>query len=574
MTIRQPEEHPEPSRIEVGLLVHTHWDREWYRPFPQFRLRLVALIDEVLDGVAGSPFLLDGQAVVLEDYLEVRPERSADVSTALRQGAVEAGPWYVLADSLIPSGEGLVRNLLAGRHVLRSLRATTPDVLYCPDSFGHPAILPALAAGFGFSTVILWRGYGGASHPAGDAGQWLAPDESSVILYHLPADGYEFGSHLPTEIDAARERWSSMREVLAPRATTRLVLLTIGADHHAVALNLDRAIEALKEVAAPDDIRRSSIAEFGHELTERATRVALPIVSGELRDSYGYTWTLQGTFAARAALKRRYAETERLLIRDAEPWAALARLRGDGVDRRHLARAAWRQVLLCQPHDTLCGCSIDDVATAMSARLDEATAAAIEHRDASIMSIMGHDANAARTRPAAWKSVVLVRNASAHARSGVAEIDVDLVLDDAPVGPASAGIEPKVRRTGPLSIGQPPVPVQELSRERVFAREEASRHYPWNRLVERRRVLAWLTDVPPLGLATLSVEERRRQAAPLPARVNAERAAIVSDAMRIEWTASGLRVSAEGRPTVDDWIRVEAEGERGDLYTRSPIPGS
>lgn len=579
MTIRLPEKHPEPrlseaQRLDVRLVVHTHWDREWYRPFAQFRSRLVSLIDEVLGGAAGRPFLLDGQTVVLEDYLDVRPERSADVSAALRQGALEAGPWYVLADSLIPSGEGLVRNLLAGRRVLRSLRASAPDVLYCPDSFGHPAALPALAAGFGFGTVILWRGYGGASHAAADAAQWSAPDESSVILYHLPPDGYEFGSHLPTERNAARERWSSMREVFQRRATTGLVLLTVGADHHAAPANLESAIDALTGAAAPDSMLRSSLAEFARELVERTSRFPLPSVRGELRDSYGYTWTLQGTLAARASLKRRYALTERLLLRDAEPWAALARLFGDGPDRRYQARAAWREVLLCQPHDTLCGCSVDDVATAMSARLDEATAAASELRDASIMSIMGHDGNAARTRPAAWKSVVLVRNAAPRARSGVAELEVDLVLDDAPVGPASAGIEPKVRRTGPLSIGNPPVPVQELARERVFAREEASRHYPWNRLVERRRVLAWVSDAPPLGLAALPVEERRRQPTPAPDTVNSEANAICSRGMRIDSAPSGLRLSVDARPTVDDWICFEIEGERGDLYTRSAIPGS
>lgn len=579
MTIRRPEQHPEPllteTRIlDVRLVVHTHWDREWYRPFAQFRARLVSLIDGVLDGSAGAPFLLDGQAVVLEDYLELRPERAADVSNALRQAAIEAGPWYVLADELIPSGEGLVRNLLTGVRLIRSLRAAPPDVLYCPDSFGHPAFLPAIASGFGFASVILWRGYGGSTHPVGDTATWVAPDESSVVLYHLPPDGYEFGSHLPPEADAARERWQSIRDVLGPRSVTGLALLPAGADHHAPQARLDDAIASLSAAASPAVITRSSLAQFGGELVDRAREQPLPVVQGELRDSYGYAWTLQGTLGSRAALKRRYALTERLLTRDAEPWAALARLRGDGVDRRHLARAAWRQVLLCQPHDTLCGCSIDDVATAMSARLDEATAAAIEHRNASIMSIVGHDANAARTRPAAWKTFVLVRNAAAHARSGVTELEVDLVLDDAPVGPASAGIEPKVRRTGPVSIGEPPVPVQELSRERAFAREEASRHYPWNRLVERRRVLAWVADVPPLGLATLPVEERRRRVTPAPASVHAERNAISSDWMRIESGQSGLRVVADNRPTIADWLCFEVEGEKGDLYTRSPIPGT
>ena len=169
MTIRAPEEH-----LDVRVVVHTHWDREWYRPFPQFRARLVALIDELLEGRAGAPFLIDGQAAPLEDYLEIRPERAADISTSLRQGDLEAGPWYVLADALIPSGEGLVRNLLAGRRVMRSLRAAPPDVLYCPDSFGHPAFLPAIAQGFGYASIILWRGYGGSSHPPGDTSNWLA----------------------------------------------------------------------------------------------------------------------------------------------------------------------------------------------------------------------------------------------------------------------------------------------------------------------------------------------------------------------------------------------------------------
>ena len=59
----------------------------------------------------------------------------------------------------------------------------------------------------------------------------------------------------------------------------------------------------------------------------------------------------------------------------------------------------------------------------------------------------------------------------------------------------------------------------------------------------------------------------------MPARVTAERSAIASDSMRIESTPSTLRVTAEQR-IVDDWICVEAEGERGDLYTRSPIPAS
>jgi len=101
----------------VHLVAHTHWDREWYHPAGRFRQRLAALIDELLDDdEPRTPFLLDGQAVVLDDYAALRPGRTEKLARALRDGSIEAGPWYVLADELIPSGEALVRNLLMWAH--------------------------------------------------------------------------------------------------------------------------------------------------------------------------------------------------------------------------------------------------------------------------------------------------------------------------------------------------------------------------------------------------------------------------------------------------------------------------
>ena len=153
--------------FDVFVVAHTHWDREWYHPEPRFRARLVALIDELLDAPDGAPFLLDGQAILLDDYLGVRPDRADALSRALRDGEIESGPWYVLADLLIPSGEALVRNLLAGRRTVERLGGHPPDVLYAPDAFGHPAVLPMIAEGFGCPLIVLWRGYGGTRWPKG-----------------------------------------------------------------------------------------------------------------------------------------------------------------------------------------------------------------------------------------------------------------------------------------------------------------------------------------------------------------------------------------------------------------------
>ena len=222
--------NPDPARETppaqvVYVLAHTHWDREWYLPAGRFRQRLVALIDELLDGdESRSPFLLDGQAVVLDDYLDVRPERAGDLAAALQDGAIEAGPWYVLADELIPSGEALVRNLLAGRRTLRRLGAEPPPVLYSPDAFGHAAALPLIARGFGFDVAIVWRGFGSTRWPDGDTVRWQSADGSAVTLFHLPPDGYELGSNLPVDPANASARWRAMHDVLAARSRTGLLL--------------------------------------------------------------------------------------------------------------------------------------------------------------------------------------------------------------------------------------------------------------------------------------------------------------------------------------------------------------
>jgi len=170
--------------LDVHVVSHTHWDREWYQPMERFRQRLVALVDELLDDPPGvdESFLLDGQAIIIEDYLDVRPERAGELRRLLKDGRLEAGPWYVLADELIPSGEALVRNLFAGRRLLERFDAKSPPVLYCPDSFGHPAALPSIATGFGLPVVILWRGYGGPRWPTGDSARWSAPNGDGVVL--------------------------------------------------------------------------------------------------------------------------------------------------------------------------------------------------------------------------------------------------------------------------------------------------------------------------------------------------------------------------------------------------------
>lgn len=533
----------------------------------------MALVDELLDHPPpkGESFLLDGQAIVVEDYLSVRPERVGEVSSLLKDGRLEAGPWYVLADELIPSGEALVRNLFLGRRVLEQLGASSPPVLYCPDSFGHPAALPSLAAGFALPLAIVWRGYGGRRWPNTDTVRWRAPNGDEVVVYHLPRSGYEYGSALPTSSRLAEERWNRIRDELAPRSATSVVLLPNGADHHARQEHQQQAVRALKGAAkqSGDNVRASSLSGFARHVLEASSAWSLPEIGGELRDSYGYTWTLQGTFGSRAAQKRANATAERALLRDAEPWAALAHQRG-AISRLPLLVAAWRTLLQAHPHDTLCGCSIDAVARAMDFRIEDAMVQTIGIRDDALADLIGYDVAAIRAGGARWKPFVLIRNRAARPRGGVAVVEIKEFLADVPVGPGSASAPThRAAPSGRIAVAGTPA-LQVLGRRVGYDQLESPQHYPDKDLVSATRAAIWVEPIAGYGAVPVALGGAATHGdVPNPVRATAH--VLDNGLVRVVVSDDGrLAVSSpsDGRQ-IDDLFAIEDRVDKGDLYTPS-----
>src|SRR3954449_3365219 len=137
----------------VAIVPHTHWDREWYSPFQTFRVRLVRLLDDLLplleQDLSYTRFLLDGQTAVLDDYLEVRPEAAATLTRLAAAGRLSVGPWMVLMDEFMVSGETMIRDLQFG--IARGAQfGGVMDVGYLPDMFGHVAQMPQLLRLAGF----------------------------------------------------------------------------------------------------------------------------------------------------------------------------------------------------------------------------------------------------------------------------------------------------------------------------------------------------------------------------------------------------------------------------------------
>lgn len=549
---------------------HTHWDREWYRTAEQFRVGLVELMDEILG--SHEPFLLDGQAIVLDDYLAWKPEQREALCRSLTNGQVECGPWYVLADNLMPSGEALVRNLLVGRAALARLGAAAPPVLYCPDSFGHPAAGPVLAHGFGLTMAIVWRGYGGRGWGnSRDAARWRSTSGAEVHLYHLPPSGYEHAANVPAGA-GSENAWRNIAETLRLRAALPTQLVLNGADHHAPQHDFHEALAAGQRVLGREAISVGSLRMFvDRRLNEGATAV-LPTVIGELRASPGYAWALQGTLGTRTMFKRSCAQIDRLLLTRVEPMTAHAWWETH-ADFLSVEQGAWRLALENQPHDTRCGCSIDSVIDEAQSRTERATALATALSERAMLVRLGVDRDMARE--AAWdtpRSLALI-NVVPRRRGGLVECVVDLPLGPVLVGPGSDSAPASIRSVPPWSLGKDGLPVQLLKKERVVVLAESPRHYPRATLVQRVRALAWVDALPPMGIRSVPILERARRAA-APERVTATARELRNGRVTVGFSDSNRIVVRFGERVLDDVLSFEVVGDGGDLYTHSPIRGT
>ena len=563
--------------LTVFVVPHTHWDREWYDTAARFRQRLVPVVDEIIDLLNQDPafncFLLDGQAVILDDYLSVRPERRDELARLVGSGRLLAGPWYVLADELLSSDECLVRNLLTGYRTAAMLGGHVP-IGYSPDAFGHPAALPAILAGFGIRYAILWRGYGGEPGQEGDVFRWQGAGHAEITVHHLPPPGYEIGSGMPGEQEPLARRWRELEAVLKPRAGPRPLLLPAGADHHAADRELPGILARLATLAPGHRFRIASPLDYFAALPDDDT---LPTTRGELRFSYRYTWTLQGVHSTRSGLKRAIAEGDRLLVRWAEPQVALATMSG-GPDRSALLRSAWRDHLLNHPHDTLCGCLTDEVAREAAQRAESVIIQARGLLSDALHDRLGQDRSVARRNRPRWSPGLVVVNPRPRTLRGVVETTVSVFQDDVVVGRSAPAPDSVAVPGVPVFLDDAghAVPTQVLSDAEAYERLDSARDYPDQDRVRAFRVAVWSPAVPPLGLRHLreaGASERTAAAAPPEHAVRGTATALSGSWGMIKADApSGyLFVPGTGLDVLAGLGLLVSERDEGDTYTFQPV---
>jgi alpha-mannosidase len=367
------------SQTHLVVVPHTHWDREWYRTHEDFRYRLVGLLDGLLDLLEGDPsfrhFTLDGQTIVLDDYLEVRPQARERIARLVREGRLLIGPWHVLPDEWLVSGEALIRNLRLGLAKAAEFGGAM-SVGYVPDQFGHVGQLPQIFAGFGFEGAVLWRGVGDDIDDT--TFFWEAPDGTRMFGVYL-VHGY--GNAMNLSLDSASLARRIEGEIENQMAHSKIgsVLLMNGGDHLHPQPGLPTALAAAVDRLDGVTFEVGTLPGFLARARAEAP-AGLSVHRGELRSGLRAP-LLEGCASSRMRQKRLDFLNDRLLTRYLEPLAAWLDALGGDADPGRI-EFAWRVALENHPHDSICGCSIDAVHEEMEvrfARLSEIGGAHLRH---------------------------------------------------------------------------------------------------------------------------------------------------------------------------------------------------
>ncbi len=353
------------SQLKLFFLPHTHWDREWYLSFEEFRSQLLQLIDQLIEIMKKNPsyiFLLDGQTIILEDYFQIRG-KNLGLLKLIEQGRIKIGPWYVLPDEFLVSGEALIRNLKLGRKISRELGTEPVSVGYLPDMFGHISQMPEILSGFGIESALVWRGV-----PKMERNQffWKSPSGKKILAIYLPL-GYGFIFNLSRVLEEFLNQVGLFLGLIQAQDPSGVYLFLVGTDHWFPDPELARTIKKAQEHKQEWELKMAPLEEYISVLKPELKDI--PEYQGELR-SPARTQILPGTASARLYLKEMNFRAQALLEKYLEPALALSFFNRKNSHQKEL-EYLWKLLLSNHPHDSICGCSIDPVHREMETRYEK-----------------------------------------------------------------------------------------------------------------------------------------------------------------------------------------------------------
>ena len=367
----------------LHIISHTHWDREWYQDFQNYRYRLVRMMDDLIEHLETREdylcFHMDGQTIVLADYLEIRPENEERLRKLIKDKKILIGPWYVMPDEFLISGESLVKNLQIGHKICEKYDTEAMKCGYVTDIFGHNSQFPQILNGFGIDTAVLYRGIADYKK---DAFIWEGADKSQVTAAKLDRErsysNFYFAVRWPfedkefDETDAVR-RMKELIDFSKELSATDAILMMDGVDHVDMEPEISNIISVLQKNIPEVDFRHSTVEEYFKTLKKQKDQ--LETIKGplyNLAERGVNNQLLKNVLSSMVTNKQENDRCEILLEKFAEPLNAFQILLKDRFNpcgkndydaspRRTFLDKAWDFTIQNHAHDSICGCSKTEV---------------------------------------------------------------------------------------------------------------------------------------------------------------------------------------------------------------------
>lgn len=333
---------------KVYAYLHTHWDREWYREFEEFRLRLIEVFDDVLKKLESNEipaFYFDGQTAALEDYLEIKPEKEEVVKNFIKSKKIYIGPYFCSTDSFLVDAESLIKNLQLGFAYSKSLDNKN-YIAYHADTFGHSAYLPEIIKYFGIKNAIFWRGLGELSS------EFLFKGLKSTYLI----EGY---FHDYFSADVSYEQKAKMIKRTLDRIaqySSNNILLPLGADHLKLPDNIKEQIKEINKMLDSYEIVLSTPFCYLKKV-EKNYKIN---INNEFRDCKR-NFILPGVLSSRIDLKQKNTRLQWQITRITQPLLAISNVLGLDKNFQNNIEYLHKELIKNHAHDSIYGCSVDNV---------------------------------------------------------------------------------------------------------------------------------------------------------------------------------------------------------------------
>ncbi len=536
------------KKYRFHVVPHTHWDREWYKTNEEFKFQLSEFF-ECLLGIMNRDseykyFTLDGQTSMIEDYLEIHPERKGEIEEKVREGRILIGPLYTQMDEFLVSGEAIIRNLMLGHRISNQFGGPM-KIGYLPDQFGHISQMPQILRGFNIKYAVIWRGVERNSKRAKAESIWEAPDGSSVMLEYL-SQGYSSALEILSRLEDAKKRVEKLKQELLPFATTNCLLMMNGMDHTYPQENFTQIMKVTNKILKDGELIHSNPLKFLMEVEE--SNPPLSRVKGEFRAP---DLLLYGTLSSRMYLKQENFECQNLLERYAEPLSTFAWLYKMDYPQERLW-GAWRYLMQNHAHDSICGCSTDEVHRDMLYRFSQ-----VRYIGRNIISSAVEGIGSqVKAKCDEGQHYLLVFNPLSCDRDELIEVDLDTTMDD---GFFIVDHNGKV---------VPHLVMDRGERDRAVFDSRNIRQF---NKVKEIKIRAFVKDIPALGYKTLRIIHGRKHSNDEDS-FQMNRMSMENSRLKVEINPDGSLKIVE-KSTGEIWNRLvvfEDGGDVGDEYNYSP----